>query len=209
MAKARKSSPKKSLAKPLARVGDPLVLPSGQAVEPTPAGGVLVEKQDAKAHEYKPTKRRNLSELPAQPRVFNGIACVFVYSIFGVGDREIADAMRLKPEQVREIRKHPGYSELFDQVEDEFINAHSERLAARIASYGGAAVDTTAVIMKESKKDSLRLKAAENFVDWGGFSKKEQSKGGLGDALRIVVTKSDESTEITVDAIGGSNGNKT
>lgn len=200
MARAGRSPPVRSLAKPLARVGDPLVLADGRVIEPIPAGGVKVEKVDARPHDYKATKRRNIADLSAKPAVLNGIGVVLVYTLLGVGDREIAEALRIHVNKVKEVRKHPTYTEIFSLIQDEYINANSELIQARIASYGSTAVDTAADVMMDAKgKAPVRLKAAEDFVEWGGYSKSNNVKGGAGmEALRILVTKGDDKTEISI-----------
>lgn len=201
MAKAR-ARPKvaRTLARPLARVGDPLVLADGRIIEPTPAGGIKIERQpDVKAHKYKPTVKRNMADLPAAPGVLNGVACVLMFSLLGVADREIADTLRLSSNQVKEVRKHPAYTECFELVRDEFINVNSELIHARIAAYGGDAVTTMAHLAFNGKHESTKFKASQDLLDRGGFTKKEHSKhNGMGDALRIVMIKGDDRTEVSI-----------
>lgn len=199
MASGRSRAHGKSLASPLARVGDPLVLADGRRIEPTPAGGVVVEKSDAKPKEFKSTKRRNISDLPAEPRVLNGIACVFVYTILGVGDREIANALNIPVSHVREVKKHPGYAEIFDLVQDEFINIESDSIQSRIAAMGNDAIAQMFQLAMNGKFESTKLKASQDILDRGGHTRKEAMKMGGGDALKIVVSKGNSETQVRVE----------
>lgn len=202
MAKTRKGStrsPKRVLARPLARVGDPLVLPGGRVIQPTLAGGVEVEKVDAKPHSYKATKRRNLNEFAAAPGVLNGIACVIVYSLLGIGDREISDALKVKQSDVKEIRKHSVYPEIFDMIQEEFINVNSDRIQSRIAAYGIDAVEETARLMIKGKFETTRLKASQNIVDWGGHNKAAMAAKSSGmEPLRVTITHGDSTAEVSI-----------
>ena len=198
MAKQRKTAK----ASRLARVGDPYVLPSGEVLQPIPAGGVVVPVQDVgkKVHGYKSTKRRNIGDFVADPAVLNGIVCVLLYSVLGIGDREIADALKISSGQVKEVRQHPSYADVFDAIKDELINVNSDLVQSRIAAYGVDAVQQAANVLLTSKNDGLRLRAAEDFVGWGGHSKGNGTKQpSMGvDALRIVVTDGDKKTEVSV-----------
>ena len=187
-----------SLVKPLARVGDPLILPDGRIIQPIPAGGVVEKPIDVKPQAYKPTTRRNVGDLPDTPGVLNAVACVLMYTILGVADREISDAMKITPAQVKELRKKPAYSECFGMVQDEFINVNSDLMAARIAAYGNESVTQMAKLAFRAKYESTQFKATQDLLDRGGFTKKEQSKGSMGDALRIVVTNGANKTEVSI-----------
>lgn len=198
------SSPK-ALGPALARVGDPLVMADGRIFEPTPAlSGELPPQPKMRPQDFKPTKRRSMSDLPIDdPKLMNGIVCVLMYSLLGIGNREIADALGIFIHDVQHIKKNSAYGESFDWIRDEFINVNSEMLHARIAAYGHDALTQVASVALRGKHEGNRLKASVDILDRGGVTKKEATKsGGMADALRIVVTSSgDQRTEVSV---GGS-----
>ena len=104
------------LAKRLAKAGDPYVKPDGTIVPPDRINGGVdpMPKMDLK--EYKPRRRRNVKDLPAPVPTLNGIACVFMYTTLGLGDREIADTLKINVKQLKELRDHPAYAECFEAV---------------------------------------------------------------------------------------------
>src|SRR5688572_5679560 len=107
----------------LARVGDPLVTESGQVVHPEGyINGKPLPKEKPSlvldAGTFRPLKKRNLKELPAEVGTINGVAAVFMYTMLGVGDREIADALGIDVRRVEDVRAHSAYKECFDTVVD-------------------------------------------------------------------------------------------
>lgn len=193
MAVASKS---KSLAKPLARVGDPYILPDGRQLQPegTPVD-VVVPKVDVRT--YKPSKKRVLKELPAEPAMMNAFGCVILYTTLGLSDREIAQAINAKPEDVRSLRANPMYSEVFTTLIDEFINANSESIHSRIAAMGMECVTNVADIAMNGTKEETKLRANMDLLDRGGFSKKDRGQPSNGmDEFRIVITRSGDTKPV-------------
>lgn len=200
----KKNGKSNAVAHALARVGDPLVLGDGRVIDPTPAVvGDLPPQSKMRPGQFKSTKRRSMSDMPIDdPKVMNGIVCVLMYNLLGIGNREIADALGVLIQDVQHIKKNPAYAEVFDWIRDEFINVNSEMLHARIAAYGHDALTQVATVALRGKHEGNKLKASIDILDRGGVTKKEAVKGGgMADALRIVVTSGDSKTEVSV---GGS-----
>lgn len=191
---------KKSLARPLAKVGDPYVTSDGRIIAPF---------QEAKAEpgkvsttKFKPQRKRALRDLPVQPAIMNGIACVFMYTILGVSDREIAEAMKVTVTDVGNVRKSPAYAECFDNVVNEFINVNSELMHARIAAYGQNALSSVADIAFNGKREANKLRASVDLLDRGGFTKKDNTGRGVGNnELRIVVTDGDANVTVSLNGM--------
>lgn len=182
-----------SISKPLARAGDPLILPNGQEVSPEPLPGEeeIPHSTGIDTRRFRPVKKRTLKEMPTSTTMLNAIACVFMYTIMGVGDREIALALKITPAELQTIRKHHAYKDCFENVLDEFISANSSLLQARIASYGAEAVDNIMGLAKEGKKEETRLRANIDIADRAGITAKQNQKAVLND-LHITITKGDE-----------------
>jgi hypothetical protein len=199
----------KALAKPLARPGDPYVTVGGKIIEPE---GTRFDKEQPKltAKNFRPQQRRTIGDLPAPPNVMNGVAAVFAYTVLGVGDREICDVLKISTAQLKSLRTHTAYAEFFDIVSNEFINANSELITARIAAYSHDALTTVAHVAFDPKsKNETRLKAADSLLDRGGFAAKEnilRGKAGVND-LRIVLVKDDTGVSVDIHSSdGGYNG---
>lgn len=200
----------KALAKPLARPGDPYVTPGGKIIEPEKTA---FDKEQMKLtpRSFKPHKRRTVNELPAPVNVMNGVAAVFAYTVMGVGDREICDVLNITSAQMKSLRAHTAYAEFFEIVSNEFINANSDLITARIAAYSHDALSTVAHVAFEDPKakSETRLKAADSLLDRGGFAAKENIlRGAAGkNDLRIVVVRDDAQVSVDIHSNdGGQNG---
>lgn len=195
---AKQAAKKKAIAPVLARPGDPYVHANGRIIRPKdlPKKRKEDEPERLSSANFKSSKRRALSDLPATPNIVTGCAVIFMYSVLGVGDREIAKAANLTVEQIAQIREHPSYGECFDLVVGEFINANSALLAARIAGYSHMALDKVAEVAEYGTQENNRLRASTEILGMAGIggSKKGAGDGanGEGHELRIVVLEGTE-----------------
>lgn len=205
----RKKATAKTPGTSLARPGDPLVAANGQVVEPEnkppPRGkAALLQPQLIDPAQYRPSRRRALKELPAAPNVINGVGAVFMYTLLGVGDREIADTLRVAVQDVEDLRNHSAYGECFQIVHGEFINANSDLLTSRIAAYSQTALTTVGTLASDSKKEEVKLRASIDLLDRAGVRPKDQE--GKAQAtrndLRIIVVDGNKSDNVEIDITG-------
>ena len=191
----------KLLAKPLARWGDPYVKPDGTIVPPDRINGgvdMTLPKPDFK--NYKPSKKRTLKDLPAPVPTLNGIACVFMYTTLGLGDREIADTLKITTKQLEGLRQHPAYAECFEAVTGEFININSDMINARIAAYSHDALSEIAAVALAGKEERNRLRGSMYLMNAGGYGDKKNAPAAAKNDLRIVIIgKGDQ--EVTVEGV--------
>jgi len=226
MAKVYKPRVKRETARPstppvpiLARVGDPFVAPDGSLIAPSYPEDYFPRikeetKIDPKA--FRAKRRRNLNELPGQSNIMNAVGAVMMYTFFGVGDREIANALKCSVTDVEEIRAHAAYAEYLDLIGSEIINAESENVTHRIAAYAHGALDTIAHVSRNGKVESNRLRASIDIMDRGGFNPKmvAEKQISLKNVLRIQVLdeygsgKGDINIELH-SQIGGEDGDST
>lgn len=188
----------------LARPGDPYVTDDGRVIQEE--GYVAPYKKDGKIDtsvvDFKPSKKRSLKELPAPINIFNGIACVFVYSMLGVSEYDVAQALKISIEDVRGIKKHAAYRETFDCVVGEFINVNSSLLQARIAAYGHEALTGLAQIAVNGKGEANVLRANMDLLDRGGHTKKGDAGKAMGmGELRIVILDKQSKVEVNLGGI--------
>lgn len=195
----------------LARVGDPLVTETGKTIDPEgyAKGRPLPKEAPAlvlDAANFRPLKKRSLKEMPGEVGMINAIAAVFMYTMLGIGDREIADALGIPSNQVDDVRKHPAYKECFDMIVGEFINKNSDLLAARIAAYSHSALDVVGAISLNGKKEETRLKASTDLLDRAGVRAKDiADKGSTNKSeLRIIVVDNskDKNINLSLDTEG-------
>jgi hypothetical protein len=205
---ATKSKGRKSPTRALARVGDPLVTSQGDVIAPEKVENAKeispgIVKGTIDPELYRPLKRRTVKELPAEPKVLNPIGVVFMYTIMGIGDREIADILHCTSAEVVSIRKHSAYADFFNGVLGEFINANSDLLTSRIASYAQTAVQTVGELAKEGKKEETRLRASVDILDRAGVRPKdqEQRQQTIKNELRIIVVKNENNISLELNGV--------
>jgi hypothetical protein len=119
----------------------------------------------------------------------NAVGAVMMYTFFGVGDREIAQALKCTVEDVTEVRANAAYSEFLELIGTEIISAESENVTHRIAAYAHGALDTIAHVSRNGKVETNRLRASIDIMDRGGFNPKmvAEKQISLKNVLRIQV----------------------
>jgi hypothetical protein len=186
------------LPRPLAQWGDPLVTPDGTAIPPDRIKGGVDEtlpKLDVK--EYKPRRKRTVKDLPAPVATVNAVACVFMYTTLGLGDREVADTLKITVKQLKEIREHPAYAECFEAITAEFININSDMINARIAAYSHDALTEIANIALDGKDEKNRLRGSTYLMNAGGYGDKSNTGNAAArNDLRIVIIGKDQDVRI-------------
>ena len=186
--------------KQLAKPGDPLVLGNGKVINEVTDERQVDSDNPLSGKTFKPRKRRNVKELPAPFAIMKGIVCVLGFTVLGMGEREIAEALGVTVDDVRGIKKHSAYGETFELILDEFVSTDSTLLVSRLAAYGHTALTTVAKMAKEAKQESTQLKASIDLLNRGGITKEQalaQKNGGMND-LRIIMIDGNVENIVTV-----------
>jgi hypothetical protein len=223
MAKVYKPRVKRAQAVPtlppapvLARVGDPFIAPDGSLIAPSyPEDYFPRIKEETKINPsaFRAKRRRNLNELPASSNIMNACGAVMLYTFFGVGDREIANALKCSVPEIEEIRAHSAYAEYLELIGNEIISAESENVTHRIAAYAHGALDTIAHVSRNGRAENNRLRASIDLMDRGGFNPKAvaEKQISLKNILRIQVLDeygTGKQMNIEIDSsMGEDNGN--
>jgi hypothetical protein len=186
------------LAYALAKWGDPYVLPDGRVIPPDRIdGGVDLSMPKLDPKEFKPHRKRTIKDLPAPIATLNGIACIFMYTTLGLGDREIADTLKITVKQLKELRSHPAYAECFEAVTSEFININSDMINARIAAYSHDALSQIAKIALNGKEERNQLRGSMYLMNAGGYGDKTNVAASVAkNDLRIVIIGKDQDVRI-------------
>jgi hypothetical protein len=187
------------LAKPLAKWGDPYISLDGTVTSPDAINGGIDESvPKINLAEYKPSKKRTIRDLPAPVPTLKGIACVFMFTTLGLGDREIADALGISVEQMKGLKGSPAYAECFEAVTSEFISVNSELINARIAAYSHDALSEIANVALRGKEERNRLRGSMYLMGAGGYGDKSKLAAGTAakNDLRIVIIGKDQDVRI-------------
>ena len=201
-----------SVARSLARPGDPLVLPDGRVIEEEtdePDLELITEKKGLRApskpQHYRASIRRVLTDLPTSAMMMRGVSVVFAYTMFGIGDVEICGTLNISPSDLKKIRAHQAYAELFDAILNEFVNANSDIIQARIQAYAHDALDTVGHLATKAKKEETRLSASKDILDRSGARPSDlvKSQAMQMNELRIVVSHPEKDVNIKVEMTNG------
>lgn len=194
-----------SKSKVLAKFGDPLVTKDGRVISPEGEKVIPDIRPDVKPSEFTPTKRRTLKELPGESNIITAVGAVIVFTVLGVGDREICTALNIDMVKLKYLREHAAYAECFNILVSEFINANSSLVAARIAAYSHTALTSLAEVTLHGQKEDNRLRGAINLLDRGGHGPKDViNRQGQRDELRITLIGQEQ--ELSIEINGGRDG---
>jgi hypothetical protein len=176
----------------LARVGDPFIAPDGSLIAPEyPEDYFPRVKEDTKINPitFRGKRRRNINELPAAVNIMTACGAIMLYTMYGVGDREIAAALKCTVTDIEDVRAHPAYGEYLELIGAEIISAESDNVTHRLAAYAHGALDTVAHVSRNGKLENNRLRASIDILDRGGFAPKAvaEKQVSLKNVLRIQV----------------------
>lgn len=210
MAKVYKPRVKRESAVPapsplpvLARVGDPFIAPDGSLIEPMYPEDYfprLKEETRIDPVKFRARRRRNVDELPAAVNIMTACGAVMLYTMYGIGDREIANALKCTVPDVEEIRAHAAYADYLEILGAEIISHESDNLTHRLAAYAHGALDTVAHVSRNGKLENNRLRASIDILDRGGFAPKAvaEKQVSLKNVLRIQIMDDKKSRDMDI-----------
>lgn len=112
--------------------------------------------------------QRRLRDLPENTKTMNGIAAVLGYTLFGLSDDDIAEAIGTTAERIQSIRSMPSYQLLRSDAITNVISAEQADVRELFVKHSRKAVNTVVEGMS-AKRTSDRLKAAGDILDRSGF----------------------------------------
>ena len=193
----------------LARQGDPLVTVKGEVIPAEREGddvsspSVPLPSTAVAFKDYQPIVKRVISDLRSPPQAVNVAIVILGYTLLGISDGEVCSATNLTLEEVFKVRASRIYSEAFENIMRELINANSEFIECRVAAYSGMALGQVASIAAAGKRENNRLTASRDILDRAGHRPQDNAarqNSGMNE-LHIVITnsKDDVTTEIKLN----------
>jgi len=184
----------------LARVGDPLIAPNGDLLleeddDDLGASHLPLPSTAVPFKDYRPINRRVLSDLRADVSLLNVVSVVLSYTLQGISDTEICEATGITPEQLIFARENRIYSDMFENIMRELINANSEYIECRVSAYSGMALGNIADIAAKTRNTGYRLAASKDLLDRAGHRPQDNaSRQNTGmNELHIVITEPKDS----------------
>lgn len=159
---------------------------------------VAVEEEDeVTSTDLDPSKlvvptQKKLRDLPENTRTMNGISAVLCYSLFGLNDDDIAEAIGTTIDRVESIKKLPSYTAMRNDVITNVISAEQSDVRELFVKHSRRAVHTVVDAMN-AKKTADRLKAAGDILDRSGFRPADvvEHRHRLEGGLTIEVVRKD------------------
>lgn len=186
---------------------EPLVLADGSVVHPDgrvekPGAPRLVEvPTNREAQQLVVQTRRRLADLPDVPRTMNAIGVVLSYTLFGLDNHEIALATGLTEQQVGNIKMLDAFDTMKNDVVTGILHAETDNVRDVFTQHARKAASSVVALL-ESGREDVRMKAASDILDRGGFrpadvvEHKHKLEGGL--TIEIVRKRDDVAPVIDI-----------
>jgi hypothetical protein len=136
--------------------------------------------------------QKKLRDLPENTRTMNGISAVLCYSLFGLSDDDIAEAIGTTVERIENIKKFPSYTLMRTDIITNVINAEQGDVRELFVKHSRKAVGVVVEAM-DAKRTTDRLKAAGDILDRSGFRPADvvEHRHKLEGGLTIEVVRKD------------------
>jgi len=162
---------------PLASSDEPLKLADGSLVYP---GGRIVGPEGApppvrfveipthrEAQKVITATRRKLAELPEVPKTMNAVSIVLSYTLFGLGDDEIALATGLSVDQIGRIKCGDSFTQMHEAVVRNIMESETDIVRDLLAKNArNAAAAMVEALQAGNRAD--RMAAAKDILDRSG-----------------------------------------
>ena len=143
-----------------------------------------------------PVNPMRLEDLPSTPKIMNATCAIVSYKLLGLPDRDICDALGCRPDQLDDILNGEVYKTTYDRVIESFLNGQKQNAKDILANGVVQAATELVKIVKNSKNEANRLKAAESVLNRNGVS--DEASNGMSGGLTIKIIK-DTKAEISIN----------
>lgn len=201
--------------------GQPFTLPDGTVVSPgngTRGDANNIERPTPSEEEVDDTPddivditydfKRNLADLPADPKRLNPLLLVLAYNMWGLDSNSISMLLNLQIEQVDAVMQDDLFVSMRKDILESIRHAETGTVHGYLSQHS---LKAAKVVVKHMKgKDSDRsLIAAKDLLDRSGFrpSDRVEHVHKFEDELRIVYVKEQVVPMIDLNLKGIGNGN--
>ena len=155
---------------PLKLADGSLVYPGGRVVGPdrdmSPPRFVEIPTH-REAQRVITATRRKLSELPEVPKTMNAVSVVLSYTLFGLGDEEIAIATGLTVDQVGRLKCSDPFTQMYDAVVRNIMESETDVVRDILAKNARSAAAAMVEALQAGNR-SDRMAAARDILDRSG-----------------------------------------
>lgn len=186
----------------LADDDEPLDIGGQEIVPATPAGRRVYEVPTAnEAQRIIEGSRRHLSDLPVTPKHMNPIACICLYTMYGLDTLEISVATSLPIDQINDIRMSNEYAIMQRAVVDSVMEAETGDVKDFIKKASKKAAQKVSSLVEHADPD-VAMRASKDVLDRAGLRPADvvELRGRMDMGLVIeVVDRRDDSKRPVID----------
>lgn len=143
-----------------------------------------------------PKGNPRLEDLPAPPKVMNATIAVVGYKLLGLPNRDICFALGCSLQQLDDILEGEIYKTTYEKVIESFINGQQQSAKDILANGAMMAAQEVIKIVKTSKNEANRLKAAESVLNRNNIIGEESNS--MSNGLTIKIIRDSKSEDITI-----------
>ena len=168
------------------------LLPKGQRRLEIPANG-KVQQDFIRV-------RRTLADLPLPAKQMNVLSAVCAYTLMGLSDRDIGEALSMDIERVGRVKMMDGYIQFYDNVVKSIIDEEASDVRSLFAANARKAAGNLVDLASDAENEGVRLKANQDILDRAGHRPADVVlvKGQLDTTLKVVYVE-DESPGAVID----------
>lgn len=140
--------------------------------------------------------KRSLADMPVPARELNVISVVCLYSLIGLSERDIAEALKIDVDRVARVKMLDAYTTVYDYVTKSIIDEDSEDVAHLFAAHARTAAKSVVDLATDPDGNSaVRLRASQDILDRAGHRPIDriQIQGQLDHTLKVVYVEDEQS----------------
>lgn len=138
-----------------------------------------------------------LEDLPAGPKQMNAVCAIIGYRLLGMSDSDIAHALGCTDAQLFSIVNSEAFTKSWQDCIDAFVAGQSATARDLIASSAVQAAQTLVTVMKTSRNEGNKMRAAESVLNRMGISDANAAHDAMGQGLIIKVVR-DAPGDVTI-----------
>lgn len=145
--------------------------------------------------------RRTLADMPLPAGQLNVVSAVCLYTLVGLSDRDIAEALSIDLARVERIKMLDAYSTLQDHVVKGIIDEEASDVRSIFAANARNSALEMITLAKNAENDMVRYKANQDILDRAGHRPADVVlvKGQIDSTLRVVYVE-EEDHGVVIDA---------
>jgi hypothetical protein len=151
---------------------EPLVLADGTAIDPIDgtvmSDDPVVEVPNTQAIQREiVVARKRISDLPLPTGQMNMVSLIISYTLFGVGDEDIATVLSISPEQVYDIKTSDAYGALQETFLKNIVESDLSNVRGMFVQKSNQAATKMFELMG-SESEGMQFAASKDVLDRAG-----------------------------------------